>query len=279
MADIAIISPEVAPTPEDYTLPGAQEIMLRAVGCTVNGANADGTFLPALQMLDPSGHVMWTSVNRSTPVAAGRSALVSWFPGGGVDSGAASTTGLVTVSDGTTSVASVSELDFTSGAVVTAGGSSVANVAITAGSVGFSGARIYRSTNQSIPDTTDTVVVFDTVRYDVGGYSNIGTHPSRLTAPVTGYYLVGGCAAFPNGHYYTQIVVLLNNDFVSGQIAAMVTNAPTAGTNPDLIVNTIWHANAGDFFELDVVQESGAAANCLSAPPTCPEFWITLVGV
>lgn len=87
MADVSIVSSAVANTPQDYTLPGAQEILLVAVGCTVNGTNAAGTFLPALQMLDPAGHVMWTAVNASVPVAAGGTALVSWFPGGGVGRG------------------------------------------------------------------------------------------------------------------------------------------------------------------------------------------------
>lgn len=87
MADVSIVASEVASAPQDYTLPGAQEILLRAVGCTINGTNASGSFLPALQMLDPAGHVMFTCVNASDPVAAGGSALVSWFPGGGVNSG------------------------------------------------------------------------------------------------------------------------------------------------------------------------------------------------
>lgn len=87
MPDVAIVAAEVASTPQNYTLPGAQEILLKAAGCTVNGTAATGAFLPALQMLDPAGHIMWTAVNVSQPVAAGGSALVSWFPGGGIDQG------------------------------------------------------------------------------------------------------------------------------------------------------------------------------------------------
>lgn len=92
MADVAVVAAEVASAPQAYTLPGAQEILLKAVGCTINGSGAAGTFLPALQMLDPAGHVMWTAVNESSPVAVGRSALVSWFPGGGVDNAGPTTT-------------------------------------------------------------------------------------------------------------------------------------------------------------------------------------------
>lgn len=90
MADVAIVAAEVANAPQDYKLPGAQEILLKAVGCTINGSAASGSFVPALQMIDPAGHVMWTAVNESSPVAVGRSALVSWFPGGGIDSAGSS---------------------------------------------------------------------------------------------------------------------------------------------------------------------------------------------
>lgn len=85
MADISIVAAAVAPAPQDYTLPGAQELLLRAVGCTINGSAAAGAFIPALQLVDPAGHVMFTAANTSKPVAAGGTALVSWFPGGGVD--------------------------------------------------------------------------------------------------------------------------------------------------------------------------------------------------
>lgn len=97
MADISIVASQVASAPQDYKLPGAQEILLRAVGCQVNGSSATGAFLPALQLLDPAGHVMFTAVNRALPVAAGASALLSWFPGGGIDSapvGAGGITGI-----------------------------------------------------------------------------------------------------------------------------------------------------------------------------------------
>lgn len=98
MADVAIVASAVANAPQDYTLPGAQEIFLRAVGCTMNGTNATGSFVPALQMLDPAGHVMWTAVNSALPVAAGRSALVSWFPGGGVNATSSSSSSSGTIS-------------------------------------------------------------------------------------------------------------------------------------------------------------------------------------
>lgn len=135
MPDISIVSPEVVTAPQDYTLPGAQEILLKAVGCRINGASASGSFLPALQLIDPGGNVMWTAVNASLPVAAGRSALVSWFPGGGVDgagndSSSGGTISSITSSAGTLTVTSPSG---------PAANIDMPNTGVSAGSYGDSG--------------------------------------------------------------------------------------------------------------------------------------------
>lgn len=92
MSDVSVVAPQIASAPQDYVVPGAQEILLKAVACKINGSSANSAFLPALQMLDPAGHVMWTSVNAAQPVAAGGSAVVSWFPGSIEPSAAVTTT-------------------------------------------------------------------------------------------------------------------------------------------------------------------------------------------
>ena len=237
MADVALVNRAVTVAPKIYTLTGQQELELKAVSAVIDGSGATASYVAVLQMLAQDGTVMWSSPTESV-IAAGGSANVSWFPGVDADSGGSGGGG---------------------------------------GTQTFSGARVYRSTNQSIPNNTDTTVIFDTVRFDVGGFTNLGAHPTRLTAPVTGYYMIGGTAAFPNGDYYSQIVPLLNGSLVSGQLAGLSTSVPAG--NPNLIVNVIWQLNQGDYVELDVVQSSGGPANLLSAPPQSPEFWIGLLGV
>lgn len=81
MPDVAIVNSTVTPAPTDYTVPGAQELLVKAVRASIDGSGAASSFLPALQLLDPAGHVMWTAVDTSTSIAAGGSADVSWFPG------------------------------------------------------------------------------------------------------------------------------------------------------------------------------------------------------
>jgi hypothetical protein len=92
MPDGAIVIPDTAAAPKDYTLSGAQEIALKSVRALIDGTGAGSAFLPTLQLLDPNGHVMWEGAAQST-VAAGGSADVSWFPvgaqlGGGTGAGA-----------------------------------------------------------------------------------------------------------------------------------------------------------------------------------------------
>lgn len=99
MADVSLVARNIAGAPKDYLVPGAQEFILKAVTANVDGSGAAGAFLPALQMINPAGDVMWTAVARSVPVAAGASANISWFPGGGVDeAGAGSGGGAGTIS-------------------------------------------------------------------------------------------------------------------------------------------------------------------------------------
>ena len=89
MADISILDSSTAAAPKSYTVKGAQEIILRSVTGSYDGTGAAGSYIPAVQILDPAGFVVGTFVANTT-LAAGASADVSWFPsvgGGGGSSG------------------------------------------------------------------------------------------------------------------------------------------------------------------------------------------------
>ena len=79
MASDAIVNTATSSAPKDYELSGTQELMLKAVRASINGASSATSWYPCLQMLAPDGTVMWSAIP-STPVAAGASADVSWFP-------------------------------------------------------------------------------------------------------------------------------------------------------------------------------------------------------
>jgi hypothetical protein len=59
-------------------------------------------------------------------------------------------------------------------------------------------ARVFRSTNQSISDSTATAITHDSERYDIGSLHSTSSNTSRLTVPAggDGLWCVGGCAEF-----------------------------------------------------------------------------------
>lgn len=114
-----------------YLTASAQSIEITSAVATFNGAGAAGSFVPALAFYNSDGTLLARTVANTT-VAAGSSAEVSFFPFVLQSSGGGGTSSL-TVTDGVTPVASVTTLDFTSGATVTAGAAGVANVAVTGG--------------------------------------------------------------------------------------------------------------------------------------------------
>jgi len=87
VADVALIAQAVTTTPEGYTVPGSQEIILKSVTASYDGTGAGGSFIPTLQIIAPNGSVV-ASCPVSTTLAAGALADVSWFPRvGGASSG------------------------------------------------------------------------------------------------------------------------------------------------------------------------------------------------
>lgn len=93
MADVPLVSNAISPAPKDYTIPLAQEIVVKSVRAAIDGSGAGGPYLPALQVIAPNGDVMSTSV-ASSAVSAGASVDANWFPGVKEAAAAASGSGL-----------------------------------------------------------------------------------------------------------------------------------------------------------------------------------------
>lgn len=83
MADVPLVAGGAVDAPLGYVVPGAQEIILKSVTATFDGSGASGDYVPTLEILAPNGMIL-ASCPVSTPVVAGASAFVTWFPRGGV---------------------------------------------------------------------------------------------------------------------------------------------------------------------------------------------------
>jgi hypothetical protein len=92
MADVALLAPAVTTAPEGYQVPGAQEIIVKAITASYDGTGAGGSFVPTLQIVAPNGTVVANCPLGST-LAAGASADISWFPDGGLSVGQSASVG------------------------------------------------------------------------------------------------------------------------------------------------------------------------------------------
>ena len=79
MADTQIRGLGSSPAPLPYTVPGAQEIILKTLYAEFDGTGAASPWLPCIRIRAPGGGVVGEFIAQS-PVAAGSSADVSWSP-------------------------------------------------------------------------------------------------------------------------------------------------------------------------------------------------------
>lgn len=81
MSDQVLASlPDVASGNSDYPQAQSAEWQIESVRAIFDGTGAGGPFLPALQIIGPGGKIAGTYVDRSTPIAAGAEADVTWGP-------------------------------------------------------------------------------------------------------------------------------------------------------------------------------------------------------
>ncbi len=118
-------------------------------------------------------------------------------------------------------------------------------------------AKVYLSANVLIPDSTDTVLSWDSEYFDTAGIHD-SVHPSRLTAPTTGTYLIMATAPIanlagtqPNSNWAMKLI--LNGGDPSGPGIATLKNFPISGYF-DKELSTVLSLQQGDYVELDIYQ-------------------------
>lgn len=138
-------------------------------------------------------------------------------------------------------------------------------------SVSFIGANVYNSSNQSIPDSTETVLNFDSENFDTGGFHSNTTNNSRLTISETGYYLVGFAFRWAgNATPVRQVRVKKNASdviLINEKLDAYNNTFSQEGS-------TLVYLEAGDYLQIHVRQFSGSSLNTSSNAPYSPQFWI-----
>jgi hypothetical protein len=129
-------------------------------------------------------------------------------------------------------------------------------------------AQVRRTTAQSIPNGTPTLITFDTEDVDTDGLHTASG--SKLTIATPGTYLVSASIPYDvNVTGYREARITKNTvSFVPGT-RAMIAAAPTVSTVVHITALEI-PLIAGDFLELSGVQTSGGALNTSAANGAFP---------
>lgn len=77
--DVQISDSAVGGPPHDYVVPSSADFILKAVQATFDGTGAAGSFVPVVELISDSGHLIGRGKAEAS-VAAGASASVSFFP-------------------------------------------------------------------------------------------------------------------------------------------------------------------------------------------------------
>lgn len=132
------------------------------------------------------------------------------------------------------------------------------------------GARVYRSTTQSINNNTLTALSFDTEVNDSDGCWAVGS-PTHLTAQRDGYYMAGGSWAMAAAQNTTasrmRIVVRKNGTTHAGANELHTLANKDAGVS--VTVGMIW-MEEGDYVEICALHDEGSAKNVTAGSDTYP---------
>ena len=149
--------------PVTYTVPGAQEIVVKTCQATYDGTAAGGPFLPIVQFVSPAGRVIATAQGPS--VAAGSIADVSFFPHVAAAAAAAGATGTY--------------CEFTTPAAVLASGAIV--------TLDLTTATLITNDRTGSEEILNPIPVFSGQNFAV----NPGVQPNKVTCKSRGFYWVG----------------------------------------------------------------------------------------
>lgn len=138
----------------------------------------------------------------------------------------------------------------------------------------FVGARVYKSTDFSHNSSGNYLAItFNTERYDTSAIHDTGSNTTRLTAPSTGYYHIGGCIQWDSNSTGNRILGIRRNgtDYI-----CLEGNLPSASRVQN--VSCDYFLSSGDYVELVAFQGSGGTRSIIASTMFSPEFWIHLIG-
>ena len=137
--------------------------------------------------------------------------------------------------------------------------------------------RVYHNAAQSITTATDTILDFNTERFDNDTMHSTVSVIGRITATTAGRYLVitnAEFAANATGYRSLGITDATGTTYLARETLPIVSAAATTVMN----VATIYTAAAADIFHTNVYQNSGGNLNINATGNYSPEFMAHWMG-
>jgi hypothetical protein len=134
-------------------------------------------------------------------------------------------------------------------------------------------ARVYNSANISINASTFTALTFNSERYDNGSLHSTSANTGRLTAPITGLYLIGASVEWAGNTTGDRFASIQLNGATTIARVAQRANAG-AGNTVTQEPGCPYQLTAGDYVEVVVIHDAGVALNVLASGNYSPEFWM-----
>lgn len=140
----------------------------------------------------------------------------------------------------------------------------------------FFGARVYRSTNQSVGSSSYPVnISFSATRWDTDTMWSSGS-PTRLTVHTAGKYLATAGVEFAGSSAGTSRQLQLRVN--AATIIAMSSHGPIGTATINMNASAVWDFAINDYVEVIAYQDSGAAINVLTDAAFSPEFSMAKIG-
>lgn len=139
------------------------------------------------------------------------------------------------------------------------------------------GAKVSRSTNQTIADTTDTAISFDTTDFETPSEMvDLSKEPTQIVVQVPGRYLVGACVPWANSAAGRRIAYISKN----GETTSFITlqEGGVVLATRQVLVGFDTAAIVGDFYELHVIQTSGGPLDVSTTSRSLPNLWAQYQG-
>lgn len=136
--------------------------------------------------------------------------------------------------------------------------------------------RVYRNTNLSIANNTETYVAFPLERFDNFAMHDVSINNTRITIPSGGgglYFIHASVAFSANATGIRRLSIIQNQTtLLARDHSAGFTSYATF-----LNASAFYRLSAGEYVEISVFQDSGGALDCAVSANATPEFTVLWV--